>query len=175
VAAQAGLAKGTLYLYFATKEELFLSVQEQQFERWFDQLDARLGSLAPGSSPAAIAELLATSFAESPALVRLLTITHTLLERNAGVEAIARFKDLLRDRLLATGALLEAAVPGLRSGHGARLLLHAYALVVGLYGLAEPTPAARQALNTHPGLEIFAVDFAAELRAALIALLRGQA
>ena len=32
IAARAGLAKGTLYLYFASKRELFLSVLKHRFE-----------------------------------------------------------------------------------------------------------------------------------------------
>jgi len=175
VAAEAGLAKGTLYLYFATKEELFLSVQEQQFAAWFDALDAHLAGLAPGTPPEAIAALVADSLAGAPALIRLLTITHAVLERNAGPASIARLKGLMRDRLLAIGARLEVALPTLRPGQGARALLHGYALIVGLHGLAEPTPPARQAIRDNPDLALFAVDFAAELQSALAALLRGQA
>ena len=36
VARKAGVAKGTLYLYFRTKEELFLGLLERAFEAWFD-------------------------------------------------------------------------------------------------------------------------------------------
>lgn len=43
VAERAGLAKGTLYLYFRTKEELFLAMQ-QQFATWFDDLDTQLAN-----------------------------------------------------------------------------------------------------------------------------------
>lgn len=173
VATEAGLAKGTVYLYFASKEELFLSIQEQQFAAWFDRLDARLAALAPGCSPAELAAAVVASVVEAPALVRLLTIAHAVLERNAGPEAIARLKALLRDRLLAAGAALERALPALPPGAGARALLHGYALIVGLHGLAEPAPAARAALRDNPDLALFAVDFAAELQAALTALLRG--
>lgn len=174
VAREAELAKGTVYLYFATKEELFLSVQEQQFAAWFDALDAGLRALPPGGSADEVAAIIATSVAAAPSLIRLLTITHTILERNAGPEAIGRLKGLMRARLIATGALLEAALPALRPGQGARALLHGYALMAGLHGLAEPAPSARQAIHDNPDLALFSVDFAAELREALAALLRGQ-
>ena len=42
VARQAGLAKGTLYLYFATKEEIYLAVHESQTHQFFDTLEALL-------------------------------------------------------------------------------------------------------------------------------------
>src|SRR6516164_8593225 len=45
VARRASLAKGTLYLYFATKEELFLGLVERELWAWFDALDERLLSV----------------------------------------------------------------------------------------------------------------------------------
>jgi AcrR family transcriptional regulator len=52
VARSAGLAKGTLYLYFSTKEELFLSVMVEQLANWFDRLGQRLEGLARDAGPA---------------------------------------------------------------------------------------------------------------------------
>ncbi|MDE2140118.1 MAG: helix-turn-helix transcriptional regulator, partial [Gammaproteobacteria bacterium] len=42
IAADAGLAKGTLYLYFRSKEEVFLALCEHELGRWFDDLDTAL-------------------------------------------------------------------------------------------------------------------------------------
>lgn len=174
VAEQAGLAKGTIYLYFATKEELFLSVQEQQFAAWFDTLDAALRQLSPGAPVTEVAASIAATLVGAPAMVRLFAIAHAVLERNVGVEPIARLKALLRDRLVQSGALLELALPALAAGGGPRALLHAYALVVGIQSLADPSPAARAVLAADPALALFQIDFAHELTAALSALLRGH-
>ncbi len=174
IADAAGLAKGTLYLYFTTKEELFLSVQEQQFAAWFDALAAALGDLAPNSPVERVAAAVTATLLEVPALVRLFAITHAVLERNVGVEPIRQLKTLLRDRLLSSGALLEQVLPGLGPGQGARALLHAYALVVGIQSLAEPAPGARAALAGDPALALFQVDFGQEFSASLVALLRGM-
>ena len=42
VAKASGLAKGRVYLYFKTKEEVFLSIQEEQLTAWFDEVDSSL-------------------------------------------------------------------------------------------------------------------------------------
>ena len=42
IAREAGLAKGTVFLYFRTKEEIFLEVTGQQLAEWFDMVDGRL-------------------------------------------------------------------------------------------------------------------------------------
>src|SRR5215831_5261728 len=42
IAQRTGLAKGTIYLYFKTKEALFLALQEQQLLAWFREVDGAL-------------------------------------------------------------------------------------------------------------------------------------
>ena len=39
-ADEAGVAKGTLYLYFRSKEEMFLAIYTDQLNGWFDAMDA---------------------------------------------------------------------------------------------------------------------------------------
>src|SRR5262245_54156542 len=58
VARGVGLAKGTIYLYFKTKEALFLAIQEQQFQHWFDDIEAQLATLEGNRPPAEIAALI---------------------------------------------------------------------------------------------------------------------
>jgi AcrR family transcriptional regulator len=166
VAERAGLAKGTLYLYFQTKEALFLAVLHRQLEGWFDALDI---SLAHASTP--IADLIARSLADQPDMLRLLALLHTHLENNAGYAPVAAFKHMLLQRLQTTGSRLEQAVPGLNPGDGARTLLRLYALVIGLQHLTTQTPVAREVI-TQEGLHAFDLDFERELIDVLTTLLR---
>lgn len=45
IAQQLGIAKGTIYLYFETRETLLLALIERKIERWFHSLNARFGSI----------------------------------------------------------------------------------------------------------------------------------
>ena len=47
VADEAGLGKGTVYLYFASKEELLLAVHERNLDHFFGALNALLEREAP--------------------------------------------------------------------------------------------------------------------------------
>ena len=172
VAEHAGLAKGTLYLYFNTKEELFLAVLAQQFQAWMDELDARLA--AGAATVAAVAEPICDTLARRAPLVRLLAILHTILEHNIELASALEFKQMLRERLARTGALLEAALPALGAGNGPAALLHIYALIIGIENLASPAPVVRAALR-QPGMELFDIAFGPAFAAALVALLRGLA
>ncbi|WP_312876379.1 TetR/AcrR family transcriptional regulator [Paenibacillus agri] len=44
VAEQAGIAKGTIYLYFKNKEELFMAVTQRDCEGFLKQLEEKLGA-----------------------------------------------------------------------------------------------------------------------------------
>lgn len=174
VAEQAKLAKGTLYLYFKTKEELFLALQTQAFERWFDQVDAGLRAMTQQPSPTAFVAFLAGTLAAHPALVRLIAILHTTLEYNIDFSAALHFKQMLLRRVEQTGPLLEMQLPFLRPGEGAQLLIHIHALVIGLQHMAEPAPLVRQVLE-QADLALFKIDFHREFLSMLQTLLQGLA
>ena len=114
IAAEAKLAKGTLFLYFPTKEELFLALMESQLTQWFDAVDAELDSLEEKSIPA-VACLLANSLDERKEFTRLLAIHSTILEQNVSYESIFKHKQLILQRLVATGLRLEKSLPFLQT------------------------------------------------------------
>lgn len=172
VAERAGIAKGTVYLYFKTKEELFLAVQEQQFQSWFDDLDQRLGEAQGQGTPERAADLICGTLERRGALVALLAILHTVLEQNVDFDTALRFKRMLLDRITRTGALLEGCLPFLQPGQGPAALLQIYALIIGVEHIAQAAPIVRQVLR-EPGMQIFDISFGPTFAAALVALLRG--
>jgi AcrR family transcriptional regulator len=172
VAERAGLAKGTLYLYFGTKQDLFLSVVEDRLGDWFGALDAWLADSAAPVGPDELSDFVAASLSSRTALVRLLAILHTTLESNVEQERARDFKQFLLAHMTTSATLLERRVPALRPGDGARFLLRLDALVIGLWHLADPASPMCAVLE-EPGMEPFVVDFAAELAAMVRALLAG--
>lgn len=173
VAERVGLAKGTMYLYFATKEELFLALAERELSAWFGELDARLSEERPAWDIPAVVEIACATLDARPGLTRLLAILSTVLERNIDLETAIRFKRMLMALMARTGALLERRLPFLAPGDGMRMLLRSHALIVGLRHLADPAPIVREALR-QPDLAPFTIDFTAELRASMTALLLGM-
>ena len=124
--------------------------------------------------PEAVTAFFACTIEARPGLTRLLALLHGVLEQNVDAATVLGFKQMLQAHLAATGTLLEARLPWLVPGLGARLLLRVHALVIGLQQLAEPVPAF-QPHRHDPALAVFQVDFLHEFGDTLHALLRGMA
>jgi AcrR family transcriptional regulator len=168
VAATAGLAKGTTYLYFPTKEALFLALLREELGAWFDRVAAGLPTEVP-----AVAAFVAGTLASEPLLLRLLGLLHLTLEANVDAEVIRPWKVWLATRLAEVGAALEAALPSLPRGQGAVAILHLHALTVGLSQMATTTTIVDGVL-AEPGLAGLRVDFEPHLAASFGALLQGM-
>jgi AcrR family transcriptional regulator len=176
LAERAGLAKGTPFLYFATKEAVLLALLTEELAGWFDATSAALRALAArrrtSARPRAVARLLTRSLVARPLLRQLLALLHGTLEENLELAEVVAFKRFLREGVLATGAGLEAALPGLRRGHGAVAVLRLHALTIGIQAMTAPSPVVRQAL-AEPELALFDLEFEPLLEAALADLLVG--
>ena len=174
IAADAGVAKGTLYLYFRSKEQVFLALCERELIQWFDTLDTALQTQRAEMSVNGLIELFAASLAGRPHLLRLLAILHTGLEYNVPYAAALNFKTLLRTRTEVTGTLLESYLRFLTPGQGAALLVKIYALVIGFEHLSEPSGVVRDVLK-QPDMALFRVNLEQALLETLKILLMGLA
>lgn len=172
IAARAGVAKGTPYLYFETREALFLALQCRQLADWFDALDAALRALPEGTPIRVLVGAISGTLDVRTTLTRLLAILHPILEHNVDLESARALKRMLLLRLKTTGTLLERRLPFLPAGHGAAVLLRAYALILGLQQLADPAPVVRQVLD-EPGMEPFVIAFGPTFADTLLALFEG--
>ena len=173
-AEEAGIAKGTLYLYFRSKEEMFLAIYTDELSAWFDELDRELREAKGEASIAALVNFTGESLGRRPQLLRLIAILHTVLEQNLDPATARRFKSWLRDRVIKTGRLLEAYLPFLQTGQGVRLLLKIDALIIGFQHLAEPSAVMREVLKEED-MAVFHVDLQEQLLETLRTLLMGLA
>lgn len=173
-AEEAGVAKGTLYLYFKSKEEMFLSIYTDQLDGWLDELDRRLAEAGGEASIARLVSAIGESLGSRTPLLQLTAILHTVLEQNVDYAAAKRFKTWLKERVLKTGALMEKHLPFLKPGQGARLLMQIDALVIGFQHMAEPSGVMRQVL-AEPDMALFRVDLEKSLLDSLRTLLMGLA
>lgn len=170
IAQKAGLAKGTVYLYFGTKEALFLELVADQLETWVGEAEHALVQVK--GSPSAAASLVASTLSRQPALIRLLALLHAVLERNTEAVPLREFKRRLLHVTEKSGALFERAL-GLAPRSGNRLTLWMHATIVGLAQMTAISPTLREVLAQDDGLAVFRLEFRTELEAALTILFTG--
>jgi AcrR family transcriptional regulator len=172
IAREAGVAKGTLYLYFRTKEELFLALLLDRLQGWFAEYAPVLQSLAGPLHPRDLAALLAKAATTRPDLIRLIALLHAVLERNISMEQARDFKRQLLAFSMGMGGALERVFPVFQPGDGLHFCLYYYSIVVGLYQMSSPAPEVVEALDT-PELRPMLIDFESHLAGILTGLLGG--
>ena len=134
VAAEAGLAKGTVYLYFQSKEEIYLALHLRHMEHFFTRLIAQLN----GSQPFRFDEMQSLAnehILNARTYLPLSACCIGFADGTVRQAAAAHFQARLSEWLQAAGGGLEGHFPILSPGEGVRLLNHSYAIMVGLYSL----------------------------------------
>jgi TetR/AcrR family transcriptional regulator len=170
IAAAAGLAKGTLYLYFRTREEIFLALLTRELSSWFS---AFAEAARRFDTPEAALDWIAASTAARGELLQLVALLHVALERNVSVETARAFKLDVETGLCAMAPELARALRLDSEAEAHRFLRWLQAVLVGLHQVASPAPAVRAAMAEEPRLAGLAIDFQRELRVMLGALLSG--
>jgi len=170
IARASGVAKGTLYLYYASKQALFLDLLQEELAAWFTDVDAALAKAPPEID--AVVVIVGDALARHPLLPRLLAIQHKVLETGVDYPNAFRFKTWLRARTVGTGARLESILRFLEPGEGLWLMLRIHAMVIGFEHAANPAPVVAQVLNA-PGMGLFKLDFLHGFTTTLRGLLAG--
>jgi len=172
VAERAGVSKGTTYLYFPSKEALFLKLLGVALAEWAGEARERIAA-SRSRSTRALARTLAATLASRPRLLRLLALLHPVLENRADLDSVLAFQRALLRDLGSLAALLEQRLADLRPGEGMRLLLRLHALAVGLAPLGERPARVRETVAADPELAVLEIDFERELADSLTALIDG--
>ncbi len=172
VAERAGIAKGTVYIYFRTKEEIFLALHERAYADWFEAMTRGLAPEEGRRSIPKVVSLFTETLKGRSDFMRMIAILHTTLEENIPLEAALGFRRKLRDGAVRVGELLERNLDFLKPGEGTTLLIRTQALIIGLQHLSHPSEVAAEA-NSREDLDLLDVDFTRALAETLTILLIG--
>ena len=110
LATRAGLVKGTLYLYFETREELFLTLYEQSLVRWSQAFLGQLSGPLPSKGYAQ--GLYDTAMADGTFVPLLVRLEH-VIEHNVSIPRLVASKRIFIDQVavLAKASSLALALP----------------------------------------------------------------
>jgi len=138
VAIASGLAKGTVYLYFKTKEEIFANLL---LEGWLPVLRATelVFARSNGRRLDQVDEFIASivdHLGKHPELLRLDALGAGVLERNMRAEALIEYKSRFNQAFEEAGVCIDRALR-LQPGRGVQILLRTAAMTRGLWQIAQ--------------------------------------
>ena len=171
VAGAAGLAKGTVYLYFPSKEEMLLALHERQMTHFF----AALLKLLDRRRVVGFDEIWTTArdhLVRLPGYLPLTSRCLGLMDRDIPTQTAIAFKVRVGQVLAGAGSALERHFPALPRGGGVTLLQHSYGLILGLWQLMHPVERFGTAME-RAELAMFKRDYERELEQALRSLWTG--
>jgi len=156
IARRAGVAKGTVFLSFSTKEELFLHGLRRRFEAWFD----RLAGIDPAAgSVRQWAERTLQTLRQDRGFLPLLSLSGPVLEQAAAPEAVVEFKTALAQGLDRLASTWGKHVPQVSAEGWRTLFLRVYAILIGTWTVCEPSPTVRSVVAERPELAMFDLGF----------------
>jgi len=160
LAEAARVGKGTLYLYFRSKEEVLVALHERNAGAFFAQLLERVES-DPSFDLDAMIDMVSERLLASPVFARVGSLVCGNLE-SMPEGAVRDFKDTIARGHEAIGPKVDRAL-GLAEGEGARLMQYSYALMLGLWHIT----CSHTATADLGGEGVLLSDYATEVRRAL--------
>lgn len=174
IAKAAGIAKGAVYLWFNSKEEIFVALLEAAFLDLLARLVSVIESLdsCPESAPDNFAAAYAELLIEVPDAVQLASIQSSIFKESLPIESFSRLNRNVGASLSKAGAMLERRFGSLIGCRGADLILYTWNLTVGMWLMINIPEQLKKVLDAS-SLAIFHREYLAELRTAVAQLWRG--
>lgn len=172
LAKKSGMAKGTLYLYFRSKDEVLLALHERDLSQFFDRLIQR------AEQPEAVTieefvDIFIRSIGSSPTFLPLSSYCHGLMEKQIPQEAALEFKIKVSRHIGLTVQALQAHTPFITH----LLMIQGYAMAIGLWQLIKPSPLntleKEQGLFLYENPKLAEMEFTQILRQSLLTLCQG--
>ena len=174
IAKAAGIAKGAVYLWFRSKEEIFVALLDAAFMDLIARLLLIIESIDPNPefAPDAFATQFAKLLAEMPDAVRLSSVLNSMFRESRPIESFLQLDRNVGAGLSIAGALLDQRFDCLTRSKGTELLLHSWTLAIGLWIMMDIPDEMKKVLDG-PATAPFRNGFDTELKTAIAQLWRG--
>lgn len=146
IGAVTSFTRTSIYNYFQTKEEIFLALLQQEYEKWISDLDevtARHESLTDDE----LASELAHSLERRVLLLKLMSMNHYDMEENSRIERLVEFKVAYGNSIRALSRLLEKFRPWMEPADRQQFLYAFLPFVYGVYPYTVVTEKQTEAME----------------------------
>lgn len=172
IAAEAGFTKSNMYRYFSSREEIFLNIFSELFERWLDDCCKRLRALEQGAEPSQYADIYVQSLLAHRQFLDLTPILFTSLESNSSYEQLVEFKRLAKGLLFKLAMEIGRIYPEMDMEKAFKLLNLSHAATSSGWAAASDN-AALNKLYEQEEFQELKPDFERDLSSAIEIFIRG--
>ena len=172
VAKGAGIAKGTTYLYFRNKDELYMAVLEHRARMWGESVIETLAETERPFRVRDVVQAITEHVIDNNEVLVLATIANSVLDHGVDREEEMRFRAELARMTVQVGGAITEGMPEISPARGTALFLRSLAYILGMWQLIAPSSIMDKFHRRHD-LEPFMLHFARELESGLTALWHG--
>jgi|GEM_PF-6999096 len=138
IAKEVGIAKGTLYLYFHSKEEIYMELLLRNFRRWHESMREFLLDHQPDSE--ALVAYMCRSLADFTDFVDLINVAAVLLEEHLPLEYLRASRLKMRQETERTSILIARSYSHWDENACLQNLRRFYAYGIGYWRECMPSP-----------------------------------
>ena len=158
IAQQSGLSKGTFYLYFKTKEEIFLQLYLHKLQEWHESVADQVNKCPENISEVEFAEIITDYVIQNPLLLKMGSLVRGVLEENTDEKVIVETKMQIAQLLARCGQLTCQNFSGVTLNQAIQIHLRIYALIFGLWQITSSPKNIRNLLKKKQ-IHAFEPDF----------------
>ena len=146
IGAATTLTRTGIYLYFETKEEIFLALLAREYDAWVEEMQAVIAR-KEAMSREEVADVLARTLTDHPRLLRLLSMNLYEMEANSRPERLAEFKVSFGASLQTVDRMIQKYLPGMDDAGRKRFLYAFFPFIYGIYPYTSVTEKQRIAME----------------------------
>ena len=146
IGAATTLTRTGIYLYFQTKEEIFLALLAKEYDGWVSEMQAVMAE-RPAMPRGEVAAVLARTLTDHPRLLRLLSMNLYEMEANSRPERLTAFKHSFGASLDTVDRLIRQYLPEADDAWRQRFLYAFFPFIYGIYPYTSVTEKQEQAMR----------------------------
>lgn len=147
ISQHCDISKGALYLYFKTKEEIFLAIVEELLLVWLDNFDVQAfqqsSQIVDDKLLISMIEQSCTHIANHPTFMQLASMSSRVIEPNVDATILLEHKNVIGSKITRISQEIASGFKAISSEQVAALILRTYAILLGLWQVCSAESLAR--------------------------------
>ncbi len=172
IALQAGFTKSNMYRYFSSKEEIFLNIFSDLFERWVNDCLKSLKKLKSNTALITFAKTYVDSHKNHTKFLDLTPILFLSLERNSSYDQLLKFKTLAKNLLYQLAVEISRIFPNLPLNKSFQYLNLSFAATSSFWAGSKNNEVLIKVYNQDK-LKDLKMNFEEDLASAIVVIMKG--